>query len=74
MMVALNSRITISDRGSGSTDYSTESDSEIRPNASHGDVVMHEQWTTASPEAHKLHVSIDYPILFSLILIWGIEC
>ena len=62
MMVALNSRINISKRESGSTDYSTESNSEIPrrlPNASHEQL----EWTTASPEAHKVPVSmaIQFP-------------
>ena len=64
MMVALNSRINISKRetATGSTDYSTTSNSEMRrrlPDASHGDItVTQEQWTTIQPEAHKLHVSM----------------
>jgi hypothetical protein len=72
MMVALNSRINISKWESGSTDYSTESNSEIPrrlPIASHGDIstVTHEQleWTTASPEAHRLPVSMSRSIQFS---------
>ena len=62
-MVALNSRINISNRGSGSTDDSTESaesNLEIRrslPNTSHGDMMTLEE-TAASPEAHMLHVSM----------------
>ena len=59
------SRINISNRGSGSADDSTKSSTksnlEIRrslPNASHGDMVTLEQWRVASPEAHKLHVSM----------------
>ena len=64
MMVALNSRINISSRGSGSTDYSTmsiESNLEIRqsfPIASRGDMMTLDQWTVAPPEAHTLHVSM----------------
>jgi hypothetical protein len=43
MMVTLNSRINISKKESGSTDYSTESNTEIRrrlPNSSHGDITV----------------------------------
>ena len=74
MMVTLNSRIQISKRESGTTDYSTESNSEIRrrlPDSSHGDItVTQEQWITP-PEAHKLHVSIDYLIfILTDIDIW----
>ena len=64
MMVALNSRINISNRESGSADDSTKSSTkynlEIRRShdASHGDTVTLEQWRVASPEAHKLHVSM----------------
>ena len=69
MMVTLNSRITISKKGestSGSTDYSTSSNSEIRrrlPNSSLGDItVTQEQWSTLPeihlPEIHNLNVSM----------------
>ena len=69
MMVTLNSRITISKKGestSGSTDYSTSSNSEIRrrlPNPSLGDItVTQEQWSTLPeihlPEIHNLNVSM----------------
>ena len=80
MMVALNSRINISNRGSGSSDDSTKSTAsvsnlEVRrslpTNASHGDMVTLEQWTTASPEAHKLRVSMAIQSYFVIdILIW----
>ena len=78
MMVALNSRINISNRGSGSSDESTKStvsNLEVRrslpTNASHGDMVTLEQWTTASPEAHKLHVGMAIQSYFVIdLLIW----
>ena len=85
-MVTLNSRISISKRDSGSTDYSTSSNSEMRgrlqvPDSSHGDIitVTQEQWTTPlapASVAPNLNVSINInPLsLSSLILIWGIEC
>jgi len=61
MMVTLNSRINISKRDSGSTDYSTSSNSEMRGRlrfpSSHGDItVTQEQWTTPpASEGHKLN-------------------
>ena len=76
MMVSLNSRINISERGSESSDHSTESNTEIRlrlPHSSHGDIVATQEQWISPPEAHKLHVSMAISILSSLILIWGIE-
>ena len=70
-MVTLNNRINISNRGSGLPDNSTksaESDLKFRtnlPNASY------EQSTTASPEVHKLHVSMTIQSSFSLIYWYG---
>lgn len=66
MMVTLNSRINISKKESGSTDYSTESNSEVRrrlpDTSSHADTVTvtREQWTSTplGPEVHKLNVSM----------------
>jgi len=59
MMVTLNSRINISKRESGSTDYSTSSNSEMRRrlDSSHGDItVTQEQWTTPPvSQAHNLN-------------------
>lgn len=81
MMVTLNSRLNIAKRESGTNEFSTESNTEIRQgvptSSSHGDItVTQEQWTTPSSQAHKLNVSVIgcYPIFFSLILIlWEIE-
>jgi hypothetical protein len=60
MMVTLNSRINLSKRESGSTDYSTSSNSEMRRrlDSSHGDniTVTQEQWTTPPvSQAHNLN-------------------
>ena len=86
MMVTLNSRLNISSKkDSGSTDYSTSSNSEMRrrlPNeSSHGEItVTQEQWTIppvseVNNSKNNLNVSIWFnPIRSSflrLILIWG---